>query len=39
MLDHIGRTRLIPLQHIVSDGSARVLIKLEFENPTGAVFG
>jgi cysteine synthase A len=36
VLDTIGRTRLIPLRHIVPEGSARILLKLEYENPTGA---
>src|SRR2546428_12440418 len=37
VLDIIGRTRLIPLQHIVPEKSARVLLKLEYENPTGSM--
>ena len=37
VLDTIGRTRLIPLQHIVPEGSARILLKLEYENPTGSM--
>src|SRR2546425_6108188 len=37
MLDIIGRTRLIPLRHIVPEGSARILVKLEYENPTGSM--
>jgi cysteine synthase A len=37
MLDHIGRTRLVPLRHIVPEGSARILVKLEYENPTGSM--
>src|SRR2546422_7825353 len=37
MLDFIGRTRLIPLQQIVPEGSARILLKLEYENPTGSM--
>lgn len=37
MLDAIGRTRLMPLQHIVPEKSARILIKLEYENPTGSM--
>jgi cysteine synthase len=36
VLDTIGRTRLIPLQDIVPEDSARILLKLEYENPTGA---
>jgi len=37
MLDYIGRTRLVPLEHMVPDESARILVKLEFENPTGSM--
>ena len=37
MLDHIGRTRVVPLQHIVPEESARILVKLEYENPTGSM--
>jgi Pyridoxal-phosphate dependent enzyme len=37
VLDIIGRTRLIPLQHMVPEASARVLVKLEYENPTGSM--
>lgn len=37
VLDTIGRTRLIPLQQIVPEGSARILLKLEYENPTGSM--
>jgi cysteine synthase A len=37
VLSTIGRTRLIPLQHIVPEGSARILLKLEYENPTGSM--
>jgi cysteine synthase len=37
ILDAIGRTRLIPLQHMVPEKSARILVKLEFENPTGSM--
>ena len=37
ILDTIGRTRLIPLQHIVPENSARILVKLEYENPTGSM--
>jgi len=33
----IGGTRLIPLKHIVPEKSAGVLIKLEYENPTGSM--
>jgi cysteine synthase len=37
VLDSIGKTRLIPLQHMVPKGSARILLKLEYENPTGSM--
>ena len=37
MLEAIGGTRLIPLRHMVPEGSAQVLIKLESENPTGSM--
>lgn len=37
VLDTIGRTRLIALQRMVPEESARVLIKLEYENPTGSM--
>jgi len=37
ILDTIGRTRLLPLQHLVPERSARILIKLEYENPTGSM--
>ena len=37
MLDNIGGTRLLPLQYIVPEGSARILVKLEYENPTGSM--
>lgn len=37
VLDTIGNTRLLPLQHMVPKGSARILIKLEYENPTGSM--
>ena len=37
VLDTIGRTRLIPLQHLVPAHSARILLKLEYENPTGSM--
>jgi cysteine synthase A len=37
VLDTIGRTRLIPLLRIVPEGSAGILIKLEYENPTGSM--
>jgi len=37
VLDHIGGTRLVPLRHIVPEESARILVKLEYENPTGSM--
>jgi len=37
MLDVIGNTRLVPLRHIPPERSARVLVKLEYENPTGSM--
>src|SRR5258705_9092678 len=37
VLSAIGRTRLIPLQYMVPDQSARILLKLEYENPTGSM--
>src|SRR5690349_15149901 len=37
MLDNIGGTRLVPLERVVPKGSARVLLKLEIENPTGSM--
>jgi cysteine synthase A len=37
LLDTIGRTRLLPLRHMVPAESARILVKLECENPTGSM--
>ena len=37
VLETIGGTRLVPLRHIVPEGSARILLKLEYENPTGSM--
>lgn len=37
VLDTIGRTTLIPLRHMVPKESARILVKLEYENPTGSM--
>lgn len=37
ILETIGGTRLIPLRSMVPEGSARVLVKLEYENPTGSM--
>lgn len=36
-LDTIGGTRLMPLRHMVPEGSARILVKLEYQNPTGSM--
>lgn len=37
LVDAIGNTPLVELRKIVPKGSARVLAKLEFENPTGSM--
>lgn len=37
ILQRIGRTPLLALRAIVPEGSARVLIKVESENPTGSM--
>jgi cysteine synthase A len=37
ILDTIGGTTLFPLRQLVPGGSARVLVKLEYENPTGSM--
>jgi cysteine synthase A len=37
ILDSIGHTTLLPLRHVVPKGSARILLKLENENPTGSM--
>jgi cysteine synthase A len=37
ILDAIGRTRLVSLRRMVPEGYARVLVKLEYENPTGSM--
>ncbi len=37
MIDLIGNTSLVPLRHMVPEGSARILLKLEYENPTGSM--
>lgn len=37
VLDAIGNTPLVELTHVVSTGSARVVVKLEFANPTGSM--
>lgn len=37
ILDCIGNTRLLRLEHVVPRNSATVLLKLETENPTGSM--
>lgn len=37
ILDRIGKTSLIPLRHVVPANGARILLKLESENPTGSM--
>jgi len=37
VLDTIGRTRLILLRRMALQGSAWILLKLEYENPTGSI--
>jgi len=37
ILDMIGGTSLVPLRHLVPQSSARILVKLEYENPTGSM--
>ncbi len=37
MLEAIGNTPIVPLQRIVPRGSARILAKLEWANPTGSM--
>jgi cysteine synthase A len=37
ILDRIGNTSLMPLRHIVPSNGARILLKLENENPTGSM--
>jgi cysteine synthase len=37
VLHTIGRTRLVPLRYIVPKESARILVKLEYENSTGSM--
>jgi cysteine synthase A len=36
-LGGIGNTPLVSLQHVVPPGSARILVKLEWANPTGSM--
>ena len=37
ILQRIGNTTLMPLRRIVPKGNARILLKLESENPTGSM--
>lgn len=37
ILATIGNTDLIPLRHLVPKGGAQILIKLEYQNPTGSM--
>src|SRR5574337_635956 len=37
VLDSIGDTPIVPLRKIVPKGSARILVKLEWANPTGSM--
>jgi len=37
VLDAIGGTALVRLRRVVPDGCAQILVKLEWENPTGSV--
>ena len=37
ILDCIGNTSLLPLRNIVPENGARILLKLESENPTGSM--
>jgi cysteine synthase A len=37
ILEAIGNTSLVPLRKVVPPGCARVLVKLEWENPTGSM--
>ena len=37
ILDCIGNTRLLALRHVVPANGARILLKLESENPTGSM--
>ena len=37
ILDRIGRTPLVALKAVVPEGCARILLKLESENPTGSM--
>ena len=37
VLDAIGNTSIVPLRKVVPAGCARILVKLEWENPTGSL--
>jgi cysteine synthase len=37
ILEAIGNTPLVKLQHLVPEGSADILVKLEYRNPTGSM--
>ncbi len=37
VLESIGNTPLVPLRKVVPTGSARILVKLEWANPTGSM--
>lgn len=37
ILDRIGNTPLLPLRHFAPENGARILLKLESENPTGSM--
>ena len=37
ILDRIGGTSLVPLRHVAPANGARILLKLESENPTGSM--
>jgi len=37
ILNSIGKTPLMELYHVVPEGSARILVKLESQNPTGSM--
>ena len=37
ILASVGRTPLVELKHVVPDGHARVLVKVESQNPTGSM--
>jgi len=37
ILDAIGNTSMVPLRKVVPPGCARIVVKLEWENPTGSL--